>query len=69
MFYRLKELWIDGNRIKQIPDLIGNLKDLVHLEASVNHIDYISGLKFDGKKQPSKWHKLKPLGPVLHDCV
>ena len=42
----LKELWIDGNRIKQIPDLIGNLKDLVHLEASVNHIDYISGSTF-----------------------
>lgn len=41
-FFRLKELWIDGNRIKQIPSLIGNLKDLVHLEASVNHIDFVS---------------------------
>ena len=24
------------------PDWIGNLKDLVHLEASVNHIDFVS---------------------------
>ena len=38
----MKELWIDGNRIKSIPDWIGNLRDLVHLEASVNHIDFVS---------------------------
>ena len=28
--------------IKSIPDWIGNLRDLVHLEASVNHIDFVS---------------------------
>lgn len=40
--FSLKELWIDGNRIKQIPSLIGQLTDLVHFEASVNHIDYVA---------------------------
>ena len=38
----LEELWLDGNRLKILPSLLGRFSKLRHLDASFNHLESVS---------------------------
>ena len=38
----LEELWLDGNRLKTLPAMLGGLSKLRHLDASLNHLESVA---------------------------
>lgn len=39
----LTELLFDNNKVKSLPPMMGKLKKLLHVDASKNKIDWVSG--------------------------
>ena len=38
----LEELWLDGNRLKTLPAMLGAFSKLRHLDASFNHLESVA---------------------------
>ena len=38
----LEELWMDGNRLRTLPPMLGRFSKLRHLDASFNHLESIA---------------------------
>uniref|UniRef100_A0A8B9J9K8 Erbb2 interacting protein n=1 Tax=Astyanax mexicanus TaxID=7994 RepID=A0A8B9J9K8_ASTMX len=39
--YRIKELWMDGNKLTMVPGMVGMLKQLTYLDVSKNNVELV----------------------------